>query len=712
VPAELYFNVTITITGAPLTTTVPWSVSNPYLDAGAAMAQAYAYGQIETNVPDQSQTINFSGTTLATAAEYTGSLTLQALATVSTLAVSVSASPSSIATNQSSTITVSVTSEEGPVSGASVSLTSDGGTLEQTSGTTDSSGQFTTSFNSSTADTFTITATASMSGYNPGQGSTQVTVTTMVPQFLGYYLAYPNGTFMPDQTANFGKPYDVVVLIGNPDIAPHTYTISLGYGGVSTEYGAIQFNWPEYLEGVMGKLGFPSTWAADAQCSITPTYDTETVGPRETANFVFHCVSKWNWIPPYNPDILWSTVIWSLVGGWAETLKLAVETKALDLSGALLAWTTAGLFIPTERYYFQVSLGSTILGTGYAGVKVPMWKLYEFLASIATGIPAGMATTAAIAGSWAVAPSLLAYGQIAGLAVIQYLYTSATDPSSDYTQVAQPMPPTLLNGTEIMELPAVRSLTGSMYSVAQTLASVLEYQNVTTISIERYAGATAAGDQYYQSLQLRALATYASQRDLFLAKLENQLSILSTMLPPLNSSTIRSAETYLSQNGLPPVEQQLLTGLGFSSSIPDLTNGMEALLNADLLNGTILSQLSLINGTQALQFLLGAETAGWMQQLSPSSSPTPNPLSGFLDSVNAFLRQTTQPIGNMINQTLGAYIPSSVISFLFVDQPLIPVVIVVAVLAIIIAIATVVVKRRKRRAATQPPALQTSVSNS
>jgi hypothetical protein len=79
------------------------------------------------------------------------------------------------------------------------------------------------------------------------------------------------------------------------------------------------------------------------------------------------------------------------------------------------------------------------------------------------------------------------------------------------------------------------------------------------------------------------------------------------------------------------------------------------------------------------------------------SSPRPNPPTGYLDSINALLRQITQPIGNTINDTLGAYISSSVISFLFVDQPIILVVIVVTVLAIIIAIAAVAVKRKKRR---------------
>jgi len=95
-----------------------------------------------------------------------------------TLSVQVSANPGSIATGQTSTITVTVTSDGSTVSGALVSLSSTGGSLNPASGTTDSNGRFAASFSSSTAGTFTITASASKSGYNLGSSNTQVIVSS------------------------------------------------------------------------------------------------------------------------------------------------------------------------------------------------------------------------------------------------------------------------------------------------------------------------------------------------------------------------------------------------------------------------------------------------------------------------------------------------------------------------------------------------------
>ena len=97
------------------------------------------------------------------------------------LMVQVSANPSSITTAQYSTIMVTVTSGGSTVSGASVSLGTAGGSLNPTSGTTDSYGRVTSAFSSSSTGTFTVSASASRSGYRSGSGSTQVAVTVVPP---------------------------------------------------------------------------------------------------------------------------------------------------------------------------------------------------------------------------------------------------------------------------------------------------------------------------------------------------------------------------------------------------------------------------------------------------------------------------------------------------------------------------------------------------
>jgi len=55
-------------------------------------------------------------------------------------------------------------------------LRSNGGFLNPTSGTTNSTGHFIVTFTSNNTGTFIITAFASKSGYNPGLNSTQVVV--------------------------------------------------------------------------------------------------------------------------------------------------------------------------------------------------------------------------------------------------------------------------------------------------------------------------------------------------------------------------------------------------------------------------------------------------------------------------------------------------------------------------------------------------------
>jgi hypothetical protein len=495
-------------------------------------------------------------------------------------------------------------------------------------------------------------ADVSVQGYIDGQPiggvrKTMQTVPITYPQFNGYYLAsYPDGK--PIMTANMGEPFEIVVSITNPDKVAHTYNIELDIPThVSTPNGAPMWNWPnELLAEVMKILGAPAQWPANDQWKDPSSsggwvrgsftkFVSKTVEPGQSADFVYSFTCRWDWIPPWSWEYLASSVIWNILGGEVEQLQniahLAEIAQTAEVMQKVLAWSEkfvkTGAAIFNEQFDFQVSFESTILGTG--GVPATVLystdpKIYEYIASIVASIPAATSTAAGIA-SLAGGPELvplaliLLFAQVDMILVQNALYVGAADPSLDYTQVIQPVPTTLLNGTEMMELPVVMSMTRNMQNIVQTLVSLLEYQNATIISIERYAGARDAGDQYYQNLQLQALTTYASHRDQLLSLFENQLSSLSPLLAPLNTSTIGSVETYLLQNGLPAVEQQLLVGLGLSSSVPDITTGLEAFLNVTLLTETMFTQFSLINGTQTLQSLLTMETNTWKQQLLPTT---------------------------------------------------------------------------------------------
>lgn len=108
-------------------------------------------------------------------------LTIRAATTQTpTLSVTVSANPSQIQSEQTSTITVYVISGGNPISGVTVTLSSGNvGTLAQTSGTTDSGGYFTTTFTAPTVATqasVTITASATKTGYQNGQNQATLTI--------------------------------------------------------------------------------------------------------------------------------------------------------------------------------------------------------------------------------------------------------------------------------------------------------------------------------------------------------------------------------------------------------------------------------------------------------------------------------------------------------------------------------------------------------
>jgi len=149
-----------------------------------------------------------------------------------------------------------------------------------------------------------------------------------------------------------------------------------------------------------------------------------------------------------------------------------------------------------------------------------------------------------------------------------------------------------------------------------------------------------------------------------------------------------------------------------------LSNGTEFTVNVSegttqvqVLNGSVIYVDPITNNTitfgpnQALT-LPKAQQAGFSEPelesdvsaLDPNSVTRwwPQTTAGgfsFVDYINDFLIPITQPIGNAINNALGNYIPYSIISFLFVDQPI---VLAAAILAILIMIALAVALHRRR----------------
>jgi len=139
------------------TTPIATVSTTSYTDSGLANGQAYYYKVTAANSIGQSLSSN------------------EASATPQLPALSVSVTTDSLVYSKGSTatITVKVTSLT-PVSGAAVTLTIKGpsGTTSQNTGTTDSNGQVIFSFHITKTGIYTVSATATKSGYISGGGST------------------------------------------------------------------------------------------------------------------------------------------------------------------------------------------------------------------------------------------------------------------------------------------------------------------------------------------------------------------------------------------------------------------------------------------------------------------------------------------------------------------------------------------------------------
>jgi hypothetical protein len=132
-----------------------------------------------------------------------------------TLQVSVSETPDPVTSGGTSQVTVHVTSsaDGSPVQGANVTVSVTGGSITPTSGTTDSNGDFKSTYHAPTVtstQTYTISATASKTGYNPGSGNDTITVNpngaTVVMIDPSTQTVLPEGSFTVNVTVDPAVP--------------------------------------------------------------------------------------------------------------------------------------------------------------------------------------------------------------------------------------------------------------------------------------------------------------------------------------------------------------------------------------------------------------------------------------------------------------------------------------------------------------------------
>ncbi len=422
---------------------------------------------------------------------------------------------------------------------------------------------------------------------------------------LVHFMAW-NGTKIVQPY--LGIQYDLILNISNPDTVTHTYSISVQQDdSISQKVGAPK--WPDWES----FLGLPSQWDANPTCTspgATPATSLCNTPPKEvtlepgastTVSFPF--VNKWNWIPPVD----WKTVI----GVVLQTILTANAPGIGDIIsiGDIIGQVGDTYFIFNEAFHFNVFAGAKAFASFSQTMTVPFSKEFEYVASFIASVPAGKVTFACVTGF--ACPFALAL-QAGLIAYELYAYNAAADPSSpDFTNVVVPSPIRLTNGTVFVNLPAVSSAPPEWKTLEGSLADAMSFQNATTISVGRYSGAQEAGSQFYRDAQLRAIANYAAARDRAMAAFQTQLSSIGYQIPPLDVSTVQAAKNYLRQNGLPPVERQILSGLGLSELIDGISTGLLAF------NTTTLNAWPVVDSIQALQRVSISETNSWDRQATP-----------------------------------------------------------------------------------------------
>lgn len=417
-------------------------------------------------------------------------------------------------------------------------------------------------------------------------------------------------------SANIAEPYSIQVKVKNPDTVPHTYSLQLAQTIASIMNGGLETaSLPGYLSNAMTILEVPTEWNANPTCWITEP-PPQTVAPGATATFTFSVTSDWNWIPPWTWTYLFSSALLALATGAIPAVKaLSNVYTAVQLATFSNVFSNYDWFISREQFDLQVLSGTTDLHDFSVTAYVP-YNGVKFIDYVGTIVESALASTETFAGIGFVIIGVggaLVLAEALTIALQNLLYIAAADPSSDYTQVVQPVPLMLNNGTLFTDLPAFKILPDNQSELLQALANVISYQNATTQSIVRYNGAVEDNAQNYAKLQLQAIANYSAERDQYFSSFENQLSLLYPQLPSLNSTSIQTAMDYLQQNGLPPVEKQVLTGLGLSSSINDVTASLL------LFNATTVGNFTLTDGVQAMNAALDEETNLWNQTAAASN---------------------------------------------------------------------------------------------
>ena len=193
-------------------------------------------------------------------------------------------------------------------------------------------------------------------------------------------------------------------------------------------------------------------------------------------------------------------------------------------------------------------------------------------------------------------------------------YNTATDPDPNFTIIATPQP---------ISLPALDDLPQSSgKQLAEAWKQVLIHQRVLGITLARYEGAKAAANQVWMLNQLQAAQGFQTALKQDLSNVNNLtaafISDLEAQGVTLTQQNLVDAKQQLLAQGLPQIEQDILTTLGLTPT--EIASTAQA--NAGFTDFTPLTwQQTIISGTTGV-IAEANDMGSWIDQRITALTPT------------------------------------------------------------------------------------------
>ena len=263
-------------------------------------------------------------------------------------------------------------------------------------------------------------------------------------------------------------------------------------------------------------------------------------------NFDFEITSQWHWIPEWNLGSFLQLI------GDSSGISSFLDTYLMQYNS------------PYSAIYSYEGIGDSDTGDIFdVTVNVTDYK-FDSLESAAHGAfgSVGFAAITAIAAVFGGLPGVIT-GIISGTFVVATAlsYQAADDPNNDYTEIVNPNAPYYPDG--------LNNLTQPYYNLGVIDLQMIPIMKAEVESYIRYLGAIENDSNFYATQQLAAAMTYNN----IVANLSMQLhsiyepiynDIIQNL--PTDSENISSYKDYLTDNGLPPIQVELLDFYGFNQS--------------------------------------------------------------------------------------------------------------------------------------------------